>query len=365
MRRFQIIIIGLLLAGCDGRDQIAFDPPAKQTYAECRSLLPLRANQRTLLAWVNGRLFFHQPDANPELGLQLLEATGEVRSTQLTPARVGELLNAPFDRPVLRAIAALSDGRLVAYFNGTSRLKSLSCLVLFDPTSGDIRLIAAPQDLADVSGMGLTIDLADAQLERAETTIWLCLTHTDRSVFLRIDARAVATGDTRVIRAFDSLKTGDETMRALPHDRLSGQQDGSLWLLRPSTGDLWRISRDGQAFASKEIDGRPKLTVSPISLPDATGGSNKLTIQFYAMPDVMTLPTEGPTLSSDGTRYPALLFQTAKDKLLIDRDNIVIRPAFPTYALRFTHWVADPATGDLIAYDAMSGEVFRIVRTRR
>lgn len=358
------LLIVVAVGACD-EPRVAPQPRPRQAVIEMRSILSLRANQRTLLDLSGGRLFFHQPDATPELGLRMLDATGETHLTRLTPGRVADLLGAPEGRPVLRAIATLTDGRVLAYFNGASRTKSLSCLVLYDPAAEEASLVASPRELASVSGMGLTLDLADARLLRAGSTIWLCLAHSDESEFLTLDARAVGAGTGRVVRAFRELRTEDGRLRMLPNDRLAAQPDGTLLLLRPGSGELWRINRDGEAFAGKQPAQRPALSTVPLVSGDGISRSDATRIWFFPAPHMSPEQMIRPVFDDDETRYPAILYESEKSARTIERDALSIRPAFPVYALRITHWILDPATNDIIAYDAMSGEVFRMVRTMR
>lgn len=359
-----LLLVGLFIIACDDA-RVATPPTPKQVVIEMRSIMSLRANQRTLLELSAGRLFFHQPDATPELGLRMYDSTGETRLTQLTPGRVADLLGAPEGKPVLRAMTTLSDGRVVAYFNGASRTKSLSCLVLYDPASQETSVVSSPQELASVSGMGLTLDLADARLFRAGTTIWLCLVHSDQSEFLRLDARAVAAGTGRIARAFRGLRLEQGELRVEPDDKLGAQPDGTLWMLRPPTGELWRINRDGQAFADKQPENRPRLTALPLVAGDGVSRADVTRIWFFPAPAMTVDQLARPVFADDSTRYPAIVFESGKKQLVVHRDRLIIRPAFPVYALRFTNWVLDPSSNDMFAYDAMSGEVFRLVRTTR
>jgi hypothetical protein len=359
-----LLLGALALAGCD-EPRAPAPPRPRETVIEMRSLLPLRANQRTLLELSAGRLFYHQPDATPELGLRMLDTTGETRITQLTPARVADLLGVPEGKPVLRAFAALSDGRIIGYFNGTHRARSLSCLVLYDPATQNVSLVSPPEELASVSGMGLTLDLADARVLRAGTTIWLCLVHSDQSEFLRLDARAVAAGTGRLARAFRSLRVEEGELRLMPDDKLAAQPDGTMWMFRPATGELWRINRDGEAFAGKQPENRPRLTTMPLVVSDGVSRADATRIWFFPAPRINPDQVTRPVFADDETRYPAIVYDSEKQQRTIERDQLIIRPAFPAYALRFTNWILDPSTADIIAYDAMSGEVFRLVRTTR
>ncbi len=348
----------LLIASCDDPPP-RIERPAKSLVANFSSLLQLRANQRTLLAMSAGQLYFHQPDGSMGQALRSIDRTGQIRTTTLTPGRVARLLNASEGAaPSLRAIATLGDGQIAVYFNGSSRRESLACVVLFDPASDTARLIVSPADLIRESGMGAALDIADAQMVVSGTTLWLYLRHVDQAAYLRLDTRAVRSGEARVARAFDSLRTEEGPLPTQPEDVLSSHADGTIWLLRPSTGELWRLNRDGLAFPNKQPEGRPRLTVAPLLLP-APNERDRPLLSFFPA-EHLTADTRGAVERSE--IYPALIFNSKSEEYVIDRHHLDTRPAFPSYAMNLTNWVLEPQTADIFAYDAMSGEVFRITR---
>lgn len=349
-----------LLGACD-EPPVQVAPQPREMFTEWRTILPLRANQRTLLAMASGRIYYHQPDVDPLSPLRALTPAGETIDTALSPQRVADLIGITDALPSLRAFDTLADGKLLAYFSGTSRRASMASLVLFDPATHALTLIASPQQLAVASGMGLLLDLADAQLVRAGSTIWLRLANVDQTAFLQLDARAVATGEARLIRPFRSLRVDETTLDVLSTDRFSGQPDGMLSMLRPLTGQRWRISLEGQAFVAEAPTTLTHPSVAPLFDVGNSPGRETV-IHFLPKPDLIPGDFSKPSLQSDDTRYPALLYITSEERKMLDRDHLLVRPAFPTHALRITAWLIDPGTGDLIAYDEMSGEVFRIVR---
>lgn len=285
--------------------------------------------------------------------------------TELTPAKVAELLGLPGAKPVLRAFTTTSDGRIVAYFNGTERLRSLCSLVLYDPVKQDLSLLADAETLAKVSEMGLMLDLADGQLVRSGSILWLCLIHADQSVVLQIDARRLVTGTVRLARAFRSPKLGHASFQFKPGDRLSGQPDETVWLIRPNTGELWRINRDGEVLPVSAPEHRGTLTVYPLSVTNIPALPGVRRIWFMASLPRTADPTARPILDDDITRYPILIYESETESLRVERDRWLVRQGFPVYAIRLTEWVVDPGNGDLLAYDRMSGEVFRLIRTFR
>lgn len=328
-------------------------------------MVSLRANQRTLLAaGTGGRVFVAQPDADKTLAVQSIDSAGDVRATQLSSLRIAELLKAPGGVPLLRAMVALDDGRILACYGGTLRTRSLACLVLFDPANESLRLLASPDDLARASDMGLTLDLAEAELALAGDSIWLWLRHVDESVFLRIDARQVASGTVRLAKPFSVLRLDEATFRPDPSDRIFGQIDATLYLIRRSTGELWRLSREGRAYRVEAPSHAGRMTAPPLTLTPA--GAQPTRLWFFADPgqthDNMAPPVVG---DSELVRYPVLLIQEPEKSTILDRAQMDVRMAFPLHAMRVTNWAYDRSGDRIVAYDAMSGEVFRLQISRR
>lgn len=367
MRRFFLQIIWGLTLGLVGCEEPPrpVPIPLRQPVVETQSVLNLRANQRTLLELSEGRLFYHQPDADPESGLRVLEPNGQSRTTELTPSKVAELLGIPGAKPVLRTITTLNNGQVVAYFNGTERTKSLCSLVLYDPVKQDVSLLAGPETLVRESEMGLTLDLADAQLIRSGSTVWLCLIHADQSVVLQLDARRLVSGTVRLAKAFRTLKLNDAPFRLKPGDRINGQPDETVWLIRPMTGELWQINRDGELLPVSPPEHGGVMTVYPLCpgpIPELFGVKR---IWFIASLPRTADPTARPTLDGDITLYPVLIYESESESLRVERDRWIVRQGFPLYAVRLTEWVVDPISTDILAYDRMSGEVFRLTRLLR
>lgn len=354
MRRL-VLIFALLLAACDEPPPPVQRPPPTPT-AELRTVVSLRANQETLLAaGAGGRVYFSQPYESPDV--RFLGSDAQVRPTALTSANIAKLLGQPAGDARVRAIAPLPGGDLIAYFGGTSRSQSLAALVRYRAADDTVALLAPSGDLATASGLGRTIDLAEPQLARAGDFVWLWLRTFDQSVFLRIDVRLLAGGAFRLAKPFGELTTGTGTFR-FASDVLTGDAGGTLHLLRPGTRDLWTISETGRAERVETDPDGPVRTVAPLLYREAATARRATRLSFLPYAE---LSLDGaPGRVQAGPRYPALRLSDDAGETILSRDALRPRAAFPLHALRLTRWIVEPNSGDVIAYDAMSGEILRI-----
>jgi hypothetical protein len=357
VRRLFLLLTIVTAVSCDNAGTSSGPPPRKPS-ADVASLVSLRANQRTDIAITTaGRIYVCQPDADSSV--RILEGT-EPKYTSLTPARVAQLLGDSEAKGTLRAMTAMPSGELLVYYSGSTRRQSASSLLLFDPIKDTLKVAASAEQLAEVTKMGVSLDLADAQLERAGGTIWVLLRHVDQTALFAIDARQIGSGDVTSWRPIRSLRADDGIVAIAKDDRLFGQLDGSAWLLRPATGELWQLSTEGRAYASKLPPNRPRTSVVPISLPP-TSTRKAQRLMFYPFEDLPADPLTSPDVREfDFTRYPAFVLSAKDTEFVIERDAINTRPAYPTYAMRFTSWALDPTGDGVVAYDAMSGEIVRI-----
>lgn len=359
-----VILLLVLSLGCE-KESAPPAPVKRKLVLEWNSIVSMRANQRTLLAaGTGGRVFVAQPDAERTASVQAIDSSGDIRATQLSSLRISELLQAPGATPHLRAMVALDDGRIVAFYAGTQRERSLACLVVFDPASESLHLLASPAALAQTSRMGLTLDLAEAQLVLAGDSVWLWLRHSDESVFLRLDARQTTTGAAYLARPFNTLREENETFRPDPSDRIFGQIDGTLHLLRRATGELWRVSREGTAYRVEAPRKHGRMTAPPLIMTRA--GETPTRLWFFSDPvqsnDQITATEMEET---DVVRHPLLLIQEGAKSTELDRSSMEIRMGFPLHAMRVATWTFDRASDRIVAYDAMSGEVFQLRFVRK
>ena len=243
--------------------------------------------------------------------------------------------------------------------------------------------VADSREMRSQLAAGASLDLAEPQMLVAGDTVWLILRLADQTSLLRIDARQVAGGAPRLSRPFEQLTESASSEGAVPFQVLRddvwfADVDGSLALLRPMTGESWRVGPSGKLIAQPKRTPRPTPAIAPLMLPaglgiaDAPAANSKTnnggTNGTTTGPRVLEFFTDAPPLSADPLavsaeplQYPLLVIHSPAGDTVIDRDAINMRLGFPKRALRLTAWCIE---GDsIVAYDAMSGEVFRITLT--
>ena len=280
---------------------------------------------------------------------------------------VDESAQSPW-RPTVAAVA--SDGRdgWVVLLAGTRGRASLASLWRLAAGARVPVLLAGPDALGRASGLGGLIDLDDGTLARVGDDVVVALSGQGGPAVVRVDGWSLAAagngagggrGDARALRMTRLFATPNEDGQPIPPkpgDAWFGRPDGSLNLLRAATGQVWTVDPGGTATAWALPPGRPALGVPPLDLP-VPPGAPAARLWFY--PDTPT-DTAAGTPADAAVRYPALVLRQENAERVFDRDALTVRPGFPTHAMRLSAWCPDPATGDVLAVDAMSGEVFRI-----
>lgn len=322
----------------------------------------LRADQRTVLFRLGDRVIAHQPDVDHGRVMQVLGGDAvRTLTVGLGSAGVDENGRANFE---IRAAAAAANGEALLYVVPLGRA-DVGGLWRWRPGGEAARRVIADRDVAQVTGIGPQLPLAEVQMAAAGGDVWVLLRTPDAAVACRLDARRLDNGP-RLVRAFDRVTDGGATLRVERQDVWSGRPDGGigggpgggLTLFRPSGGEAWRVDAAGQATGLTAAETgetptqspRPIATVPPL---DVLVGGRSQVLRFY--PDAPRTPDQ----PAEEVRYPLLLIGGGKDEVVIDRDALRVRPVFPVHGLRLTAWCVD-AAGYVMGYDAMSGEVFRL-----
>lgn len=354
--RFGLQIAALIFAGVSGCKPTSLPPPTQQARvaASFSTVLVSTAQAGSVLLPFNGDAVSFQPDS----GLQAATAIrGKMAGLQELPSRLTVKLQARPGRISIRSIIATSTNQLIVYVSGTDGQRSLVGLWAYEPQTGALSQIAGADALGDASGFGKTIDLADAQFVTTARGVWLCMHQNDAAAFFLLPSQSAPVLNFKPHRAFSGLKEDNQPFKFLMDDRLYARADGGLGLLR-ADGRLFSISDDGVVAELQRTAGRPAESVPPLTLGQGDAATQ---VEFFpdAPPPADSL-TAPPMVTDDSVRYPALVIKGPHGTTVIDRDAISVRAGFPVHALRITAWCAEPATGDILAYDAMSGEVMRL-----
>ena len=362
MSRLSVLLLLSLLAACDdtpGDDKLPA-PPTANAPLDWRPVTTLQAGRPTaVLARQGGGVYVFQ--ARGDSAVRLVNAAGQVQTLPITSARLAATIGpraAAANPPRLAATATLSGGELLLVTVGTARRQSLVSLQRYDPATDRLTLLMPAGELASASGLGDSIDVADAHLAVSGPVAWLWLRTPDRSVVLRFDTRQLASGVARPVRPFADIRAeGAEAVpwRPGPATTLVGRGDGAFWMLDPDAGQLWSVDAAGRATLIEPPTGRPAPSAPPLVLGDGEAAPR---LSFYPAPrdrDAVLPAATGQT------RYPLLDVTTGRAARSFDRDGFAPRPVFPVHALRLTAWARESQTGDVIAYDHMSGELLRLV----
>ncbi|MBC7783402.1 MAG: hypothetical protein H7144_06135 [Burkholderiales bacterium] len=355
-----VALILLTCPACDDQGTVADKPATRSVKVELKTLTSLRANQHTNLAiGARGQVYMLQPDTGDDAAVKVITSSGDVISTGLTPAAIAKALNQPTARGAMRGMVAVPGGRLLVYYSGTERAASLASLILYDPATDRITIVASSGDLAAASEMGLLLDLSRAQLVRAGASVWLWLRHVDGSAFLKIDAQQLEVERPRLSKPFNAVTENGERFKFRDEDVLFGDTDGSLRIMRPGTGVL-RIDSDGKIAPEPPPRDRPRSSVPSLLLREDARQPGTRRLHFYPIEELPSAGEISPLADGDALRYPAFGIITESAERVYDRDSIIIRHGFPLHALRINNWLSDTNAGNVIAYDAMSGEVFSL-----
>ena len=297
-------------------------------------------------------------------------ADQQLRDLPLQPARFASALGEPTAVVSIRGLTTLSNGDLVLAVNGSTRVKLLMGIWIYNPRTDALRELFNESALREVSGMGASLTLADAEVVRAGRYVWVCLRTVDETVFLRIDTRELgAEKGPRLARPFQRLRLDKQTVTLLPDDRLAGYDDGTLWVLRQQPNDLYRISTDGRLLIENRPADLSPMLVPPLRAtrirPDGTEFVQILSAYSNEALLVIGAPGVLPPGRIAAIQYPAFesVIENAPPGVkptMLDRAAIKARPTFPLHALRITAWCMNPTTGEITLYDDMSGEVMRM-----
>jgi hypothetical protein len=309
--------------------------------ATLRNIAASRAGHGTELLPSRNVVYAFQPDTKADQPLHILTSG---RSAVVSPSVPvgGEL----------RAVAPLGRDDLLLYVAATGR-SSVGGIyrVAAGAGAGEPRRVIDTATVERASGMGTLLALADVQMVGAGGDVWLILRHPDQTAFCRFDVAQFLAGTPRLGRPFERVTVDGQAIGIDPGDRWTGRADGGLDLFRPTTGESWRVDAFGRASPLVTLsEDRPRPTAPPLTL----GRGTSRVLQFFPK------PPPSATAAEEAVRYPALVISDGATERVIESDAIDVRPGFPVHALRITAWCVEPLTGDVIAYDAMSGEVFRL-----
>jgi len=315
----------------------------------------------------------------------------------------------------VQSLLALADGRLLFFFGATGGRSARSCVGVFDPRSGGISVAADADRLADVSGMGPTLELARGELianrpggaaNQADAPPWLLLRHSDAWALLRLGKLSATPGPsgdielalnhlTEAMPAHPTAPTtamvqvlghGVDGVLATPSSDLPVMTDDAVHLapaaqgftaLDLERGALWHIDQSGRASQIASLGGLSKTLSAPAVTEDGSVVLMAADGEVFDRPedtdaDSVTgsgLILTGPVGSTAGAadqfahlHYPAILRFSSQGKLTnaIGSDMMHGYPSLPLFRVQIASLAANGGPASWVAFDVASGQLVRL-----
>ncbi|MBC8108175.1 MAG: hypothetical protein H7Z14_16435 [Anaerolineae bacterium] len=408
MRRAIVLSICLLALSCDQRSAlVVLEPKGATSEVRMEPIAQLVANRTTHVAVdALGNVYWSQES---EDGQDLLFVTGPggnlpqpttLSSTSILaamkpttprpdarPAPPTPNKSFPLRPPVkpggnIQSLAAGFDGALYFYFNGgAGAAVGAQAIGRFDPRTGEIQIVADTQQLATISEMGRSLDLARGELLPCGAVIRLFLRHSDNWAILEFEPnRLPVIGPGQLTRKIRAVRLTDPVELTAPEIELAvgpqipdptatrqtarnallmvDRKFGAIYVVDDSGGAKFLASMVGVSDALSEPAIQPAL-----KSPDGKSPEKSERILFFAADG----PTIDPSISARPeppelvTQYPALLMINTTDGkyTAIGRDDIHAPGQFAIYAVRLQQLI--PLNRDTFAgYDNSSGQLLRI-----
>ncbi|MGH7177622.1 MAG: hypothetical protein ACREJC_09600, partial [Tepidisphaeraceae bacterium] len=374
-RSLTPLLIWLCAGGCDRAPTRARDnselPVAYQLQLE--PIAQAAPNRATLLAVdVRGNLYWTQESPDGRDVVFVAGGTSVPRATELSSAKILSALDAmsgprkpatrvgatrPVDRGgTIQSLAPGIDGELYFYFVGGVGPYVRAALGRFDPRSGDVRILADTRQLAAVSNMSRSIELARGQLFASDHLIRLFLRHSDAWVIFEFDSRALPQdGPMRLSSASRLVRfEGDPLNLKREELELSAGPGTSLLAVDRELGVMYRIDDLSRATFLTSLTG-----LSSSMSPPLTDRRDRILV--YCAEGRPIEPRDAANLAPVvKTQFPALaLFRDGKWSA-IGRDDLRAAGSFPVYAVRIRTLIEDIARDTYLGYDGASGLIIRM-----
>ncbi|CAN5647558.1 hypothetical protein BH09PLA1_BH09PLA1_06230 [soil metagenome] len=269
------------------------------------------------------------------------------------------------------------DGALYFYFNGgTGAGIGVQALGRFEPRSGEIQIVADTQQLANLSTMGRSLDLARGKLLACGAVIRLFLRHTDNWAILEFEPnRLPVIGPAQLARKIQSVRITEPVDLTSPEIELSvgpmiSGTDASrqsarnaMLLIDRRMGAMLVVDESGGATLLASIVGVSEALAEPTVQPAQKNPDKPEQLLIFAAdgaridPSISARP-EPPALN---VQYPALLMIDASTGryTAIGRDDIHGPGQFAVYAVRLQQLIP-LSRGEFAGYDNSSGQLMRV-----
>jgi hypothetical protein len=362
--RLHLLVLLFAAAACD-RASSSSSPgvtlPGKPA-ADLQPLAQLDSNRTVHVAVDNlGNAFYSVETEKGADGAVIVGDNGIPRATQLTSSNILAAMGETYGGSgTIGDLIAGPEGTFYFYFVGGKGRAVRACVGQFTVRDETIHILFNTNRLADMTGMGSSIELARATFVRSGAKVYLLLRHTDAWSVLSFDAKRFAPGvDFRLARAFEKIvATGDEQQELdLRSERyeLSAGVGENLLLVDLKTGMMWQVDPAGRATLRMILTGLPREMSRPIVV------KNDHLLIFAANSEPIEADVSDAMIARNlpRTTYPAILEIAGKKISAIGREDLHVYGGFPSYELRIHDLVAAP-DGSFVAYDLASGQLMRI-----
>jgi hypothetical protein len=305
----------------------------------------------------------------------------------------------------IQSLVTGSDGAVYFYFNGGFGPNGAQAIGRFDPRNNEIQIVADTQQLATISGMGRSLDLARGRLLVCGQVIRLFLRHSDAWAILDFEPNRLPTiGQGKLERTIKRIRvssTSASTKADDPQDESSRKSD-LVELTSPEVdlgvgptisgsglsahNGLLLIDRNYGAIFLVDDAGNAKLLASLVSLSQALSRPTveRMVLQSTVKPTdeqmverILLFAADGPRIDPSVTlrpeppvnlqvQYPALVMldPTTGQYTAINRDDIHGPGQFAIYATKLQQLVPI-GKNSFVGYDASSGQVLKVNVTGR
>lgn len=354
------------LSGCEEPKQVELPLVPRPPTVEVKPLVPLSPGRRTHTATDSrGNLYFLQETSGGQDVLFDVSQSGNVsRQLDLTSARLLEQLKAAGGNGNIHSLAMAKSDRLCFYFVGGKGHQTIAALGTFDTRDSRITFLATTSTLAQITGMGDSLELARGTLiAGAGTEMWLWLRHSDAGVLLRFDALGLDTGaGLQLKRPFPAVRGPKrELIIRTEQDEMSAGPTGSLFYVDRKAAVLWKIDPEGKATQALSLNGAPSVLTPPWS--DAKG---RLIMLAGDSDQLSSHDFEADMDHAFGVTQPSLLFLENGKLAALDRnafkapDLVALQTLQPQQLLPFRErdtWVTyDRASGQLLQIKIVGGQ---------
>ncbi len=362
-----VLALVTVVAGCDRQSSSSVPTvslPGK-TVVDLRPITQLDPNRPVHVAVDSlGNIFYSVETENGADGAVIDDDNGIPRATQLTSANILAAMGESYGgNGTIGDITAGPEGTLWFYFCGGKGRAVRACVGEFHVRDESIHILFDTNRLADMTGMGSSIDLARATLVRGGSKAYLLLRHTDAWTVLSFDAKRFAPGvNFHFGRAFEKvIAVGDEQQELdLRSERyqLAGGEGENLLLVDLKSGVMWQVDPAGHATLRLMLTGLPRDLSRPlVTRPDQI-------LIFAADSEPIEADVSDALIARNlpRTTYPALLQIDGKKITSIGRDDLHAYGGFPVYTMR-VHDLVPTTDGSYVAYDLASGQLMRMKLT--